>query len=305
MADNLTDRRLKDCHVICVGVNPAFDLTLTLDGLDGDRVNRVTAEHCQAAGKAANVACVLARHGISAGLLGFYGEDNAAEWQKLFDNRCGSNVPSGMITCAGATRQNITLLSGGQTVKINRSGCTVSEADIVRLEACLSECGGGEGRAKIAVFTGSLPPGLSPERYVELMAGAAGTGFRVALDIDGLTREQLVKVSPWLYKPNAHELAKLTGIDAGDDDALIAQARQLVSEGVGIVLLTLGSRGLAAVDSGNVVRIAPEPVTAVNTVGAGDASLAAFIAAHLAGCSVEECARRAARSGENAASERY
>lgn len=303
MTDNRTDPRLESCDVICVGVNPAFDLTLTLDGLDGDRVNRVTAEHCQAAGKAANVACVLASNGIRAGLAGFYGEDNAAEWQRLFAVRSENRVPSGMIICPGATRQNITLLAEGRTVKLNRPGCTVSEKDIEKLECFLSRW--AEGGGKTAVFTGSLPPGLSAERYVRLMSDTARAGFRIALDIDGLTRDQLVRLSPWLYKPNAHELARLTGADADDDEALIAQAQSLAAEGVDIVLLSLGSRGLAAVTRGQTVRIEPRPVTAVNTVGAGDAALAAFVAAQLSGCSLEECARRAARSGEQAAEERY
>lgn len=296
---------LTACDVVCVGVNPAFDLTLTLDGLDDDRANRVTAEYCQAAGKAANVACVLAQHGKNAGLAGFYGEDNAAEWQRLFAERVGREIPLGMIICSGATRENITLLSSGKTVKINRPGCTVGENEIKRLEACLERCAGGTDGTKIAVFTGSLPPGLTSERYADLLVSAAQMGFRVALDIDGLTREQLLKASPWLYKPNAHELARLTGAGVGEDDALISQAERLSAEGVGTVLLTLGARGLAAVDAQRTIRIEPKPVAAVNTVGAGDAALAAFIAAYMDGCAPVECARRAARCGEQAAAGRY
>jgi len=301
--DDSSRHELTACRVICVGVNPAFDLTMTLDGLDGDRVNRVTHEHCRAAGKAANVACALAHGGINAGLVGFYGEDNAEEWRRLFLARSEDKVPLHMITCPGAIRQNITLLAGGETVKINRCGCIVSEGDIIRLEDCLSSCAGGDTGTKTAVFTGSLSPGLTGERYVRLMTDAARRGLRIALDIDGLTREQLAEVSPWLYKPNAHELARLTGADADDDDGLVEQARLLAEDGVGVVLLTLGERGLAAVTAEGTYRILPRPVTAVNTVGAGDAALAAFVAAEAEGCSVEECARRAARSGEQAVTE--
>jgi len=175
--------------------------------------------------------------------------------------------------------------------------------DIIRLEDCLSSCAGGDTGTKTAVFTGSLSPGLTGERYVRLMTDAARRGLRIALDIDGLTREQLAEVSPWLYKPNAHELARLTGADADDDDGLVEQARLLAEDGVGVVLLTLGERGLAAVTAEGTYRILPRPVTAVNTVGAGDAALAAFVAAEAEGCSVEECARRAARSGEQAVTE--
>lgn len=295
-------RDILNAPVVCVGVNPAFDLTCTLSGLDGNRVNLVTDEYCEAAGKAANVACALAENGIAAALTGLYGEENLAEWKALFDRRSCGKVPLKAVTCPGATRQNLTLLAGGQTYKINRPGCAAVKEAVDQLDDAINAFP-GEGR--IAVFTGSLPEGLPLFRYVEMMHRAKNNGYRVAVDSSALPLEVLVPLQPWIYKPNAYEIAALSGLDPNNDDLLIEQARLLADSGTETVLLTLGERGLAAVTTQRVIRVNPLPVKVINTVGAGDAALAAYIAASCKGESPEECARKAARAGELAVSKSY
>ncbi len=290
-------RPVSMADVVCVGVNPAFDLTYTLDSLHNDRVNRVLEEHKMAAGKAANVACGLAERGIRTELTGIFGQDNLAEWSDLFARRCGGKVRFVPFSCEGITRQNMTLLADGQTVKINQPGCRASAEAVRRMELFVN---GRSGRGRVAVFTGSLPPKIIVERYLEIIRNTAAKGYRVAVDTDRLSRDELLSVRPWLYKPNAHELAAMAGINSDDDTALIASAQELAKSGVEIVLLTLGSRGLAAVTAEKTVRVKPEPVKAVNTVGAGDAALAAFVAEFIGGGSLEQCASAAAKAGERA-----
>lgn len=287
--------------VLCVGVNPAFDITLVLDGLDADRVNRVEREHRQAAGKAANVACVLAGKGVPVALTGFYGGDTWSEWRSLFGARSAGVELLPVIT-SGSTRQNITLLADGKTVKVNRAGDAVDESAVQSLTVQLVSWLKPDD---IAVFTGSIPPGMSRRQYLELAGAAADAGARVALDTDALSEEELLSIRPWLYKPNAHELAKLCGVDAADDHALIEQACRLAQSGVDTVLLTLGGRGLAVVTGTEAVRVEAGKVEAVNTVGAGDAALAAYIAAFLREEPLTGCAEAAARAGKQAVTAAY
>ncbi len=284
----------KDRRVLCVGVNPAFDLTVTLYGLDDDRVNRVLSEHCEAAGKAANVACGLSAEGVDVCLTGFYGEDNYGQWSDRFKERSLGAVELVPVLCSGATRKNTTLLADGRTVKINYPGCKVDDSAICRLSSLVT---GASGEGYIAVFTGSLPPGMTCGSYLELIKAAADAGSRVVIDTDRLSLQEILSAKPWIYKPNAHELAAVSGVDAEDDSGLISCAQRLAANGVGIVLLTLGSRGLAAVTAEQTVKVAARKVRAVNTVGAGDAALAAFIAAQLRQESLEECALKAAEAG--------
>lgn len=282
--------------VLCVGVNPAFDLTVTVDGLDDDRVNRVLEEHCQAAGKAANVACGLAARGVAVTLLGLYGEDNYSRWSSAFEERSGGAVRCEAVLCPGETRRNMTLLTEGRTIKVNFGGCRAEESHVQALAEMIKSHTHADCPV---VFTGSLPPGMSCGDYLGLMSEVSRRGGRIVIDSDRLSRQEILSAGPWIYKPNAHELAAVCGADSGDDDALIRCAQQLAREGVSIVLLTLGGRGLAVVTAQETVRVPARRVTPVNTVGAGDAALAAFIAAQLRGDDFEACAQKAARAGES------
>ena len=288
-------------RVLCVGVNPAFDITLTVDGLDADRVNRVTGERRLAAGKAANVACALSLAGVEVGLTGLYGADTWDEWRSLFMARTRDVEQLPVIT-AGSTRQNITLLTGCSTVKINRAGDPV---DTHSLEQLGEKISGWLRQEDIAVFTGSIPPGMNKADYLAMMQRAKNAGARLVVDTDALTRSELLQVRPWLYKPNAHELAGLCGAESWDDPALLAAAKQLTQKGVETVLLTLGERGLAAITREETVRVAAKNIKAVNTVGAGDAALAAYISAYISGGDITECAHAAAAAGERAVSTKH
>lgn len=290
---------MEEKRVMCIGVNPAFDVTLVVDGLDHDRVNRVISESKEAAGKAANVACVLSKKGIDTILTGCYGADTWQEWHALYSGR-SDRVEHLPVLISGSTRQNITLLVGGETVKINRVGDEIDPSGIIRLREIIDSC---LRPNDVAVFSGSLIPGMSKGQYLSLMEQAAKTGARVVVDTDRLTEAELLSVKPWLYKPNAHELAKLCGADHYDDESLIAHAKRLVQQGIEIVLLTLGERGLAVITCTKTMRVFPERIKAINTVGAGDAALAVFIESFLNEKKLDECARAAARAGERVAAD--
>lgn len=84
--------------------------------------------------------------------------------------------------------------------------------------------------------------------------------------------------------PNRDELAALTDLPTGTDRQLLAAAASLHGRGVELVWVRLGDRGslLSRVDAGP-VTIPAIPVEVDDVTGAGDAALAAFCHALLAG----------------------
>ena len=83
----------------------------------------------------------------------------------------------------------------------------------------------------------------------------------------------LLAVTDWLI-PNEHEFARIAGATPDATDAEIV--RFAASAGARVVV-TLGARGAALLDSNGVVRRIPAPnVTAVDTTGAGDAFVGGF-----------------------------
>jgi 1-phosphofructokinase len=111
---------------------------------------------------------------------------------------------------------------------------------------------------------------------------------------------------PDLLKPNAEELASLTGEDEAsleaDPGAAVTVAATLVADGIGSVLLTLGAAGAALVTPEGAWLATPPPITLRSTVGAGDASLAGYLLADLQGLDAPGRLREAVAYGAAAAS---
>jgi 1-phosphofructokinase len=80
-------------------------------------------------------------------------------------------------------------------------------------------------------------------------------------------------------KPNVHELAEVTGRLLDTIGDVIAAAEQLRGGGLDTVLVSLGRDGAVLVDRNGALHGRSGPVTTVNTVGAGDAFLAGYLAA--------------------------
>ena len=294
--------------VLCVGVNPAFDITMKLTSLEYGEVSRVYAESRRAAGKAYNVCRELDRlaakdhFDLTADHCCILGRDNLSEY--LADCRA-DGISCRYVEAAGKTRENLTILvdNAESELKINRSGFRC-DADIVSAlrDVILSK------PYEHIIFSGSMPEGMSAEQYVQLMRAAKETGARLTIDTTALSLEQLCELSPWLYKPNDTELCRLFGLDLLDvliDDSpeaiLTDCAERLCGKGVENVLLTLGAKGLALIYQHNGAKLA-ERVAASgeklkDSTGAGDRALAGFVYAHMRGCSPRECATAADASG--------
>jgi ribokinase len=120
---------------------------------------------------------------------------------------------------------------------------------------------------------------------LEIPQGVTTAAFRAAREVGATTilnpapaaelDADLLAAADWLI-PNETEfaiLARVASIDPGDDAELVRYASSLEPR----LAITLGSRGAAVVArDGSVTRVPAEPVTAVDTTGAGDAFVGAF-----------------------------
>ena len=79
--------------------------------------------------------------------------------------------------------------------------------------------------------------------------------------------------------PNETELAVLADAEVATDSDIVAAAKQLVDQGVGEVIVTLGAHGAVWVGPGPTRWFEAYPVHARDTTGAGDAFNAGLVAA--------------------------
>jgi 1-phosphofructokinase len=268
--------------IVTLTPNPGIDRTYAVDALARGDVNRSGRDWIEAGGKGINVARVLRSHGDAVRAVVPIGGPTG---QSVVDLLARDGVPLHAVAIAGDLRCNITVAEPDGTVtKLNAVGPTVSDAEV---EALLAESAAAvvDARADWLVGCGSLPPGAPDDlfaRVTERVRARAGAGqVRIAIDSSGPALSAAVAARPDVIKPNLTELEELSARPLASLGEVADAARQLVHDGVGTVLVSLGSEGALLVDAHGEV-FAEAPVTTVRTtVGAGDALLAGYLrAAH-------------------------
>ncbi len=298
--------------IITLTCNPALDKTVELAAaLSPGTVQRAESSHLQAAGKGVNVTrAIIAAGEKSLALLPGDASD------PLIQALAVDNLPHRSLPIAAALRTNITLVDHlGVTTKINEPGPVLGAGALAQLqELIIAELASTE--TSWLVLAGSLPPGVPDDYYAMLTARLREhLGSRcpkIAVDTSGAPLRQLFAHSPLhvpdLLKPNAEELAELTGSTVSEAELeaspqLTARtSAMLLERGAQAVLATLGAAGAVLSTRDGAWHGIHDPITVRSTVGAGDSSLAGYLLADTAGADAAEKLRLAIAYGTAAAS---
>lgn len=284
--------------------NPSVDRTATL-GSPPERggVNRILSQRDDPGGKGINVSRAL--HLADVDTLAVL---PAPADHPLLGMLEAAGVRHHAVPVAARVRTNITLAErDGTTTKLNEPGTHLDEAATAHLVTDLVRAAEG---ADWVVLCGSLPPGPRDDWYADLVVALRATGARIAVDTSDAPLVALADrfgdACPDLIKPNAFELAQLTGVDgavlescaaAGDYAPTVGAARTLLGRGLQAVLATLGASGAVLVTSEGAWAATSPTITPLSTVGAGDSSLAGYLLAEVAGHSPDSCLRTAVAYG--------
>lgn len=100
---------------------------------------------------------------------------------------------------------------------------------------------------------------------------------------DPISIEKGKKIHPYLsqlsiFKPNQYQAEILSGIKIVDESSLIEVGKYFRGRKVAQTIITLGNQGGMFVDENSMIRYRSNPSSIKNTVGAGDAFLASFVA---------------------------
>ena len=154
--------------------------------------------------------------------------------------------------------------------------------------------------AEFAVSAGSLPRGVEPAFYAEMIREANRREVHTALDTSGEPLQLGVQAGPYLVSPNLREAEGLVGHEFGDVSDIIAGLDEIAGRGARNVVMTVEGGSYALLrENRNEVRLhatAPH-LDPVSVVGSGDTLLAGFIAAHVRGRSLEDALRTAVAAG--------
>lgn len=295
--------------IVTLTANPSLDRTIDLAApLHRGHVQRATAASQDPGGKGVNVCRALTISSAKAIAVLPGNDDDAVVGALRLAGIRFANLHIGT-----SLRSNITVTEpDGTTTKINEPGPELSGADQSNLIALLLDQAEG---AEWLVLAGSLPPGVPHDFYARIIEQAR-TRFgascpSIAVDSSGPPLGAVMsagaQLAPDLLKPNAEELAELTGIatedDLENDPALAAAAaRTLLDQGCSTVLATLGRQGAILAFDTDCLHGTHPPIKARSTVGAGDAALAGYLLASTAGKGPQDRLRQAVAHGATAAS---
>ncbi|MEV8526675.1 1-phosphofructokinase [Streptomyces sp. NPDC052000] len=260
--------------ILTVTPNPSLDRTYEVPGLVRGDVLRATGERMDPGGKGVNVSRAVAAAGHrTVAVLPLGGAPGALVAELLG----GQGIEVARVPVAGHTRSNIAVAEpDGTLTKINAPGPELTAAES---ELLLDAVRRHSGRADWIACCGSLPRGLAPQWYADLVARAHAAGAKVALDTSGPSLLAALRERPDVVKPNAEELAQAVGRPLATIGDAVKAAEEVRELGAGAVLASLGADGqLLVTASGTFFGQAPV-ATVRSNVGAGDASLAGFLAA--------------------------
>ena len=274
-------------QVVTITLNPAIDRTVTISNFTAGAVNRVESVRSHPGGKGVNVASALADHGHGVAVTGFLGRSNAGAFEELFGQK---KIADHFVRIAGQTRIGIKITDSvrAETTDINFPGPapTSEELSMLRWQIATLE-------AEWFVVAGSIPPGVDPKIYRDIIAGLRQSGRKVLLDTSGEPFSLALEARPTVVKPNIHEFEAFVGHPLSNEQEVVAAAHTLIGRGIELVVISKGKEGACFVTANESVMARPPEIEVKSTVGAGDAMVAGILSGQLEKLSLGECARLA------------
>jgi len=255
-------------------LNPALDYVMKLSHFESGSVLRTNDEMLFAGGKGINVSIVLANLGIKNTAMGFVGGFTGEIIENMLTDM---GIDTDFVRVSkGFSRINVKIKAETET-EINAKGPSINTKEVNELMSKLEKL----KKDDILVMAGSVPYGLSDiyTRIAELMQKKE---IMLIADTTGSYLTDLLKYKPFLIKPNNFELGEIFGKALNTDEDIAHYAKKLTKMGAQNVYVSMGEYGAMLVSTqGDIIRLPAPKGQLVNSTGAGDSSVAGFVAGYL------------------------
>ncbi len=228
-------------------------------------------------GKAANIAVLAQRFGISAQLFGCVGGDDLRE--QALDPLRKAGIDLSHVFTADACFTGVSMIAvapdGSETiVRAGNANDAWTERMLEALTTSIAEA--PDGSVLVVDFE------VSPQAAMRAAEAAHRRGLRLVLDPAPPARvDPAVFPLTHAITPNPAETAALTGIRIDHAKAAGQAARELAGRGVHMACVKLPKGGCVFSCAGTLTHIPPVPVPVIDRTGAGDAFAGALAVALL------------------------
>jgi 1-phosphofructokinase family hexose kinase len=269
--------------IFTIGLNPAIDRILECPDFHPGGTHQARLLARLASGKAANVSRALAQVSVNSTATGFLGISELAFYHAQLSSCRPGEITCQYVAVRGKTRENITILDlvHHRDTHLRDRGFAVTPQEISHLDNTLRR----ELKPRdIAIFSGSLCPGL-PDTYIASTIDlCARLGARVVVDSNGPPMKLAARQKMWLMKPNLEELREILDQPIPDEPLAIRDAALQLLDTAEVVLISRGRNGAVLLTrDGGFLGSSLMDRPPVRTVSCGDHLLAGFIASAVGG----------------------
>ncbi len=270
--------------ITVLSLSPAVDKIYIIDDFCAGGLYRVNNCIQSPGGKGINVARVttMLRHKVA--VLGFKAGNNGL-W--LENSLVDIGAETHFLEVQGQSRTNNNIID-----KVNNTETEILEEGPIINQSVWNQFMEKFRRQimnkKLLVCSGGLPRGLGTDTYAQLIEEANKFGVKTILDASGEVLKKGIKAKPYLIKPNLRELSTYFQTEFTCDSQIIDACKEIISQGVKIVVTSLGAQGAILVSENTTFKALPVNVAVVNTIGSGDSMVAGMCAGIGDDLSIEE-----------------
>lgn len=283
--------------ILTLTLNPTIDQMVLLEEFLAGDANRILASRTDPGGKGINVSKALLELGCESLAMGFAAGTRGRFVEHALKER---GIYTDFLRIPGHTRNNITIIDQNHntTTTLNEPGPVTDAHHLNTLVGRLKKHLSPEDWL---VIGGSVPPGLEPGVYADIICMANQMGVHCVLDTEGAPFRAGIAAKPYMVKPNRAEVERILGHMPRSKDPVLDAAEHIHNMGVEVVVLSQGDRGAVMVTSQGAWRAYPPALAASSTVGTGDAMVAGMVQVMSRGGSPEEALRLGSAAGAAAA----
>jgi 1-phosphofructokinase family hexose kinase len=283
--------------IVTVTMNAAIDRTLTVPNFQVGQRHRASSSLTLAGGKGINIARALKALQVPVVATGLAGGRTGT---RVVEELTEEAILNDFVRIRDDSRTSTAVVDpmSGSFSEINEWGPHVDDEELGMLLEKLEYL---SRSARMVVFAGSLPRGVSPEFYGEAVRLLNRRGVQTALDTEGEPLARGVEAEPFLVSPNQREAEGLVGNEFLDREDFLLALDTIAERGARNVLVTQEGGCFARIreDRQGVRRfhVTAPRLDPVSAVGSGDVLLAGLLAARLEDRPPEESLRLAVAAG--------
>lgn len=259
-------------RIYTITLNPAYDVHAFAEAFAPFHENLAHISSRQAGGKGVNISRALCSNGVANTAVVVLGKDNGADFKEGLKS---AGIQAILLEKPGRIRENLTLHCADQPeTRISFSGFAVDDSILDEVAQFLNM-----DEETVITFTGRVASGMSMEKVKSFLLECKEKGAKIVLDSKSFGLKDIYDVKPWLIKPNQEEISEYFGCTVETIEDAMDKAKEFAAHGVTNVMVSLGEQGAFLLNGGKSYIARPPKINAISTIGAGDSSIAGFIAA--------------------------